>query len=150
MLDSDLATLYQVTTSNLNKAVRRNPERFPREFMFQLTNQEVRSLQFQTGTSSDSQHGGRRNAPYAFTQEGVAMLSSVLRSKRAISVNIAIMRAFIKIKETLISHEDLSSKLEGLEKKYDHQFKVVFKALQDLMSDKRVPRKRILGLSRDA
>ena len=105
MLDSDLAALYGVTTGNLNKAVKRNAERFPTDFMFQLDAEEVANLKFQFGISS---WGGRRRLPYAFTEQGVAMLSSVLNSERAVKVNIAIMRAFVKLRETL-GHESRAS-----------------------------------------
>ena len=131
MLDSDLAELYQVTTSNLNLAVRRNIRRFPEDFMFQLTPAETETLILQFAISKG--RGGRRSAPYAFTEHGVSMLSSVLRSERAMQVNIAIMRAFGQLRELLSTHRDLARKLEELEKKYDVQFKVVFDAIRELM-----------------
>jgi hypothetical protein len=131
MLDVDLAKLYGVTTFNLNKAVKRNLDRFPEDFMFQLNYQEVRNLIFQIGISS---WGGTRKLPRAFTEQGVAMLSSVLKSKRAVQVNIEIMRAFVKLRELLASHKDLALKLAEMEKKYDSQFKVVFDAIRELMS----------------
>ena len=145
MLDADLANLYGVATSNLKRAVRRNAERFPVDFMFQLTNQEVRGLICQFGILKDAIRAGERFAPFVFTQEGVAMLSSVLNSKRAIEVNITIMRAFVKIRELLANHKDLSAKLTELEKKYDGQFKLVFDAIRELMSSHAVPRKRVIG-----
>lgn len=148
MLDSDLATLYSVTTFNLNKAVKRNIARFPADFMFQLTNQEVSALIFQIGISKIEGRGGRRTNPYAFTQEGVAMLSSVLRSERAVQVNVTIMRAFVKLREMVISHKDLTQKIKLLEQKYDHQFKDVFDALKLLLSERAIPRKRIIGLGK--
>ena len=133
MLDFDLAELYGVQTKVLNQAVRRNLDRFPDDFMFQLTEAEWENLRSQFVTSS-SQHGGRRYSPYAFTEQGVAMLSSVLRSKRAVQVNIAIMRAFVRLRELLSTHADLARKLEAMEQKYDSQFKVVFDAIRQLMS----------------
>ena len=113
MLDSDLAELYGVETFNLNKAVKRNIDRFPDDFMFQLSQEEAESLRFQIGMSKVSGRGGRRYLPYAFTEQGVAMLSSVLNSKRAVQVNIAIMRAFVKLRELLATHKDLAQKLEA-------------------------------------
>ncbi|MFB3921080.1 MAG: ORF6N domain-containing protein [Terriglobia bacterium] len=136
MLDAHLAELYEVETKVLNRAVRRNIERFPEDFMFRLSASEFQNLRFQFGTSS---WGGRRFRPYAFTEQGVAMLSSVLRSDRAVQVNIAIMRAFVKLHEMLASHRDLARKLEEMEKKYDAQFKVVFDAIRELMSPKTPP-----------
>src|SRR5437899_1038752 len=109
MLDADLARLYGVTTGNLNKAVKRNQARFPEDFMFQLTQKETGSLIFQSGRSKG--RGGRRHRPYAFTEQGVAMLSSVLNSERAVQVNIAIMRAFVRLRELLLSNTDLARKL---------------------------------------
>jgi phage regulator Rha-like protein len=122
MLDSDLAGLYGVETSNLNKSVKRNAERFPSDFMFRLTREEWENLRFQIGISSLKPYGGRRYLPYVFTEQGVAMLSSVLNSPRAIQVNIAIMRAFVQLREILATHKDLARKLEVMEKKYDAQF----------------------------
>jgi phage regulator Rha-like protein len=133
MLDSDLAELYGVQTSNLNKAVKRNAERFPPDFMFQLTAEEWESLRFQIGISKTEGRGGRRHAPYVFTEQGVAMLSSVLNSLRAIQVNIAIMRAFVQLREILSTHKDLARKLEEMENKYDAQFRQVFEAIRQLM-----------------
>ncbi|MBM4056315.1 MAG: ORF6N domain-containing protein [Planctomycetes bacterium] len=130
MLDRDLAGLYGVTTGNLNKAVSRNIERFPEDFMFQLTTEEFKNLIFHFGTSS---WGGTRKLPRAFTEQGVAMLSSVLNSERAIQVNIQIMRAFIKLKEMLSTHKDLKLKIEEMEKRYDYQFKIVFDAIKQLL-----------------
>ena len=133
MLDSHLADLYQVETFNLNKAVKRNLDRFPEDFMLQLTKEEFKNLTFQTGIS---RWGGRRHPPYAFTEHGVAMLSSVLNSQRAIHVNIAIMRAFGQLREMLAGHKDLAHKLEQLEKKmieHDRKFAVVFTELRKLL-----------------
>jgi len=136
MLDSDLASLYEVTTGNLNKAVRRNLERFPEDFMFQLTGDEFKNLIFQFGISS---WGGKRKLPFAFTENGVAMLSGILNSKRAIQVNIQIMRTFTRLRKVLSTHEELKQKLAQMERKYDAQFKVVFDAIRELMSPPRPP-----------
>jgi len=132
MLDSDLAELYGVTTKRLNEQVRRNLSRFPEDFMFQLTESETHLLRSQFATSKEGR-GGRRYLPYAFTEHGVAMLSSVLNSERAIKVNIEIMRAFVRLRRLLASHADLVRKLDTLERKYDAQFKVVFDAIRELM-----------------
>ncbi len=132
MLDADLAALYGVPTKALNQAVRRNLSRFPPDFMFQLTRQEADSLRSQPATSK-SGRGGRRSAPLAFTEQGVGMLSSVLRSKRAVQVNVEIMRAFVRMRGLAVSYADLEGKLEALEQKYDVQFKVVFDAMRQLM-----------------
>ena len=134
LLDSDLAELYGVETKELNKAVNRNLDRFPADFLFRLTQDEFEELRFQSGTSKS--RGGRRYLPYAFTEQGVAMLSSVLRSDRAVRVNVEIMRAFVRLREMLVSHADLAAKLDALEQKYDGQFAVVFQALRGLMADK--------------
>ena len=140
MLDRDLAGLYGVATGNLNKAVSRNIERFPEDFMFQLTKEEFKNLIFHFGTSS---WGGTRKLPRAFTEQGVAMLSSVLKSKRAIQVNIQIMRAFIKLKEMLSTHKDLKQKIEEMEKRYDYQFKIVFDAIKQLLEPPVNPKGKI-------
>jgi hypothetical protein len=110
MLDTDLAELYGVETFNLNKAVKRNIDRFPSDFMFQVTKDEIESLRFQFGISKTSGRGGRRYLPYAFTEQGVAMLSGILNSQRAVHVNIAIMRTFVKLRELLTTHKDLANK----------------------------------------
>ncbi|MGH9446615.1 MAG: ORF6N domain-containing protein [Terriglobia bacterium] len=141
MLDADLAELYGVETKALNRAVRRNPSRFPEDFMFQLTQEESENLRFHFGTSNF--WGGRRYNPLAFTEQGVAMLSSVLRSHRAVQVNIAIMRAFVALREMLASHRDLARRLDQMEEKYDAQFKVVFDAIRELMKPPEKPRRRI-------
>ena len=171
MLDSDLAELYGVEAKVLNQAVKRNRERFPEDFMFQLSKEEAAQLrsQFvtlntandddddssQSVTSSASDEASRSQTvtlkrgknikylPYAFTEQGVAMLSSVLRSSRAVQVNIAIMRAFVRLRELLLTNADLSRKLDAIEKKYDSQFKVVFDALRQLMTPPDPPRRRI-------
>jgi hypothetical protein len=134
ILDSDLAQLYGVTTGNLNKAVKRNIDRFPNDFMFQLTPEEHKSLRFQFGSLEKGRHS--KYLPYAFTEQGVAMLSSVLRSNRAIEVNIAIMRAFVRLRQILATHKELSRKLEDLERKlgdHDEQIKTIFEAIRQLM-----------------
>jgi len=131
MLSPDLADLYEVEPRALVQAVKRNIERFPADFMFQLTAQEFENLKSQIVTSSWG--GLRRAAPYAFTEQGVAMLSSVLRSRRAVMVNVEIMRAFVCLRQMLVAHADLARKLAALEKKYDAQFKVVFDAIRELM-----------------
>jgi hypothetical protein len=141
MLSSDLAALYRVQTRALNQAVRRNLDRFPGDFMFQLTPREFRNLKSQFVTSSWG--GARRSRPYAFTEQGVAMLSSVLNSPRAVRVNIEIMRAFVRLRQVLASHADLARKLAVLESKYDAQFRVVFDAIRELMTPPEPPRKRI-------
>lgn len=145
MLASDLAKLYGVTTFNLNKAVKRNMDRFPPDFMFQLTKEEAESLRFQIGMSKPAGRGGRRHLPYAFTEQGVAMLSSVLHSKRAVLVNIAIMRAFVRLRELLATHKELARKLAELEQKYDAQFRVVFDAIRQLMAPPPEPKKGRIG-----
>jgi hypothetical protein len=140
MLDRDLAQLYGVTTGNLNKSVNRNTERFPEDFMFQLTGEEFKNLKFHFGISS---WGGTRKLPRVFTENGVAMLSSVLNSRRAIHVNIQIMRTFTKLREMLMTHKDLKQKIEEMEKKYDYQFKIVFDAIKQLLRTPENPKKRI-------
>ncbi len=146
MLDADIAELYGVETKMLVRAVKRNIDRFPADFMIQLNREEFENLRFQFGTSS--RWGGRRYLPYAFTEQGVAMLSSVLSSKRAVQVNIAIMRAFVKLREMLATHKDLARKLNEMEKKYDSQFKVVFDAIRQLMIPPS-PKKRKIGFQRE-
>jgi hypothetical protein len=130
-----------VETKALNKAVKRNLTRFPEDFMFELSDREFENLRFQFGTS---RWGGRRYRPYAFTEQGVAMLSSVLRSGRAVMVNVEIMRAFVRLRAMLSSHEDLARKLAALEKKYDAQFRAVFEAIRQLMAPPQ-PRRRPIG-----
>lgn len=144
MLDRDLADLYGVTTGNLNKAVRRNIERFPGDFMFQLNKEETESLRFQFGSLKQGTHF--KYHPYVFTQEGVAMLSSVLNSERAIFVNIQIMRAFVKLRELMISHKDLAQKINNLERKFkehDKNFVIVFEAIKKLIEPPEKPKGRI-------
>jgi len=131
MLDKDLAQLYGVETRVLNQAVKRNIARFPQDFMFQLTKQEAESLVSQSVIPSIKSLGGY--LPYAFTEQGVAMLSSVLNSERAIHVNIQIMRAFVQFKRMLSTNRDLRRKIEAMEKKYDRQFAIVFEAIKRLL-----------------
>lgn len=142
MLDADLAKLYGVTTANLNKAVKRNLERFPGDFMFQLTDDEWEVLRSQIGISK-SGSGGRRFNPYVFTEQGVAMLSSVLNSEKAIKVNIQIMRAFVQFRQMLLSSQELNQRLDALESRYDQQFAVVFDAIRQLMAPPEPTRKQI-------
>ncbi|MEI8312107.1 MAG: ORF6N domain-containing protein, partial [Verrucomicrobiota bacterium] len=132
MMDYDLAELYSVETRALKQAVRRNRDRFPEDFLFELTETEIGLLVSQNVIPSRGKLGGA--APMAFTEQGVAMLSSVLRSPRALQVNIGIMRAFVRIRELLLSNADLARKLDTMEKKYDSQFKVVFDAIRRLMT----------------
>jgi hypothetical protein len=140
ILDRDLAALYGVPTKILNQAVRRNRTRFPGDFMFQLSRDETTHLRSQFVTSSsEPEYGGHRYNPYAFTEQGVAMLSSVLRSPRAVAVNIEIMRAFVRLRELLATHADLAQKLAELERKYDVKFRVVFDAIRQLMEPAQAP-----------
>ena len=141
MLDADLARLYGVTTGNLNKAVKRNQRRFPGDFIFQLTEKETENLIFQSGRSKG--RGGRRHRPYAFTEQDVAMLSSVLNSERAVQVNIAIMRTFVQLRRLMDSNADLARKIESLEKKYDEKFAAVFAAIKQLIAPTEPAKKRI-------
>ena len=143
MLDSDLAALYEVTTKVLNQAVRRNGERFPQDFMFQLNRLEADELNRSQFVTGSQKHRNPRFRPYAFTEQGVAMLSSVLRSDRAALVNIAIMRAFVALRQMIASNAELARKLETLEKRYDRQFKVVFDAIRELMIPPEPQRKQI-------
>ncbi len=144
MLDADLAGLYGVTVGRLNEAVKRNRDRFPADFMFQLADSEFANLKSQIAISSYG-WGGRRHPPYAFTEQGVAMLSSVLKSKRAVQVNIAIMRAFVKLREMLSAHTELRQKLVELERKlegHDGKIRSLFDAIRQLMAPPRSkPRK---------
>lgn len=145
MLDSDLAVLYGVETRFFNRAVKRNQDRFPEDFMFQLTYQELAILKYQIGTSSFDGWGGRRKLPFVFTEQGVAMLSGVLTSKTAVQVNITIMRNFAEIRRILASNRELAGKLFELEKKYDAQFKAVFDAIRQLMKQPDPPPRRRIG-----
>ncbi len=143
MLDRDLAALYGVQTKALKQAVKRNAERFPDDFMFVLSAEEIATLRSQIVTSKRERRGGTQYAPMAFTEQGVAMLSTVLNSEQAIRVNIAIMRAFVQLRTLLATHEDLARKLAELEKKYDAQFQVVFDAIRQLMTPPEPPPKKI-------
>ena len=147
MLDADIAELYGVETKMLVRAVKRNIDRFPSDFMIQLNRKEFENLRFQFGTSS--RWGGRRYLPYAFTEQGVAMLSSVLNSERAVKVNIEIMRAFVRLRQMLASNAELARKLNALEKKYDQQFKGVFDAIKQLMTPQDTKKKSKIGFRRD-
>jgi ORF6N domain len=153
MLDHDLAGLYEVPTKRLNEQVRRNYARFPEDFMFQLTKEEFAIWRSQIATSNPSGRMGLRRKPFAFTEQGVAMLSSVLHSDRAIEVNIAIMRAFVKLREILASHKALARKLENLERKlgqHDGHFRVVFEAIRQLTLPPPEPEKKAkFGFARD-
>ena len=140
MIDRDLAELYGVETKVLKQAVRRNIKRFPNDFMFELTMDEFENLRSQIVTSS---WGGARYSPMAFTEQGVAMLSTVLKSDRAIQVNIQIMRAFTQLRQMLSTHKDLKRKIESMEKKYDQQFQVVFEAIKQLLTEEGKPKKKI-------
>jgi hypothetical protein len=148
MLDADLASLYEVETRRLNEAVRRNRDRFPEDFMFQLSREEDESLRSQIATSNEGR-GGRRYRPYAFTEQGIAMLSTVLRSKRAIQVNIAIMRTFVRLRQLLATHEDLAHRLEKLEWRQAEQegrVQYVFETIQHLIeAPAEEPEKRRIG-----
>ncbi len=156
LLSTHLAALYEVEVKALVQAVKRNIERFPPDFMFQITADELEALMSQNVTLKKSGRGRySKYAPYAFTQEGVAMLSSVLRSNRAIQVNIAIMRMFVKLRELMDSHRDLAQKIEALEQRYDAQFKVVFNSIRELINAdenrllKAQQKKRPIGFGRD-
>jgi len=147
MLDKDLALLYGVSTMRLNEQVKRNRERFPEDFMFQLTKEEASNLISHFAISS---WGGNRKLPYVFTEQGVAMLSSVLNSKRAIQVNIAIMRAFVKLREVLLTHKDLAQKLEELERKYqlhETDIQVIFEAIKKLLEPPDEPPRPRFGMN---
>jgi hypothetical protein len=143
LLDSDLAALYGVSTGNLNKAVKRNAQRFPPDFMFRLSTQEVQNLRFQFGIS---RWGGRRALPYVFTEQGIAMLSSVLNSDRAIRVNIAIMRVFVKLRQTLETNRELAQNFSELEQrvgKHDEEIAAILEAIRRLMAPPKKPRREI-------
>jgi hypothetical protein len=142
MLDRDLAELYGVEVKQLKRQVKRNQDRFPADFMFELSREEYNALRSQFGTLKRGEHS--KYLPYAFTEQGVSMLSSVLRSTRAVQVNIEIMRAFVRLRELMATHKDLVRRLNDMEKKYDAQFKVVFDAIRELMTPPE-PRKRKIG-----
>jgi hypothetical protein len=146
MLDSDLASLYEVSTGNLNRAVKRNTNRFPEDFSFQLTEEEIEALTFQIGISKG--RGGRRYLPYAFTEQGVTMLASVLNSPRAVQVSIGIVRVFVKLRAILSTHHELARRLDELERKFekhDSELHYVFEAIRELMAPEPVPAKRRIG-----
>lgn len=142
ILDSDLARLYGVQTFRLNEAVKRNRDRFPQDFLFQLTAQERASLTSQSAISK-SGRGGRRTLPYAFTEHGALMAATILNSPRAVAMSIYVIRAFVQFRQSLASNADLARKLAALEKKYDAQFKVVFDAIRRLMAPPTKPRREI-------
>ena len=142
MLDADLAVLYGVETGALNRAVRRNRERFPRDFVFVIDREELANLICQFGISS-SGWGGRRKPTLAFTEQGVAMLSSVLRSPRAVAVNVAIMRTFVQLRRWMDSNRELARKIQEMEKRYDEQFREVFQAIQQMIAEEESPKRKI-------
>ena len=146
MFDKDLAELYGVTTYGLKRAVRRNPSRFPADFMFELTQREYSALRRQNGALERGAHS--KYLPYAFTDYGVLMLSSVLNSERAVEVNIQIMRTFTKLRQLMVEHADLRKKIEEMEKKYDYQFKIVFGEIKKLLAPVKKP-KRPIGFRAD-
>ncbi|MBN1855557.1 MAG: ORF6N domain-containing protein [Dehalococcoidia bacterium] len=146
MLDEDLAALYGVETRMLVQAVKRNIDRFPSDFMYQLTQEELGILKSQSVISR--QWGGRRSLPYVFTEQGVAMLSGVLRSARAVQVNVEIMRAFVRLRSLLGSNKELLQRLDEMERRYDAQFQAVFEAIRELMRSPETPQRRI-GFVRD-
>jgi ORF6N domain len=143
MLDSDLSTLYGVTIKRLNEQVRRNLKRFPQDFMYQLSAEEFESLRSHLATLKPGRGKHRKYLPYVFTEQGIAMLSSVLNSDRAIEVNIQIMRTFVKLREMMSSHKNLARKLSELEKKYDRQFQIVFEAIRQLIEQPEKPKRKI-------
>jgi len=146
LLDQDLAQLYGVETKALVQAVKRNKARFPRDFMFQLSDQEFTALRSQIVTSKG--RGGRRTPPYAFTEQGVAMLSSVLTSKRAVEANIQIMRTFVRLRRLIETHAELAERLFDLEQRHEKKFQLVFEAIKELVREKSVPKKRQIGFGR--
>lgn len=150
MLDSDLAHLYEVLTKNLNLAVRRNPDRFPSDFMFQLTAKETKSLKLQIATANPTTRGGRRSPPYALTEHGIAMLSSVLRSKRAVQMNILIVRAFMKLREILATHKDIARAIEDIlqrQHQQGDQIAAIMETINQLLLPEPVPEKRRIGFN---
>lgn len=149
MLDYDLAEMYETDTKRLKEAVRRNISRFPEDFMFELTKEEFKNLRTQIATSK---HGGTRYAPFAFTEQGVAMLSSVLNSQKAIDVNIQIIRAFVALREFALSHKELTAKIQEIEAKYDKQFQDVYQALNFLLErdTEEKTEKRKIGFDADS
>lgn len=146
MLDSDLAELYQIPTKSLNLAVKRNRLRFPSDFMFQLNHKEFETLRFQIETSKTTKRGGRRTKPFVFSQEGVAMLSSVIHTEQAILANIAIMRTFIKMREMIYESKEITKRIDDLEVKYDSQFASVFKAIREIVIPHKLKKDKKIGL----
>ncbi len=142
MLDRDLAELYEIETKQLKRAVRRNIDRFPADFMFELTKAELENWRCQFGTSKGEKKG-LRYQPLAFTEQGVAMLSSILRSMRAIQANIQIMRAFIRLRQMISTHKDLKKKIAAMERKYDEHFAIVFEAIKQLLEEDGKPKRKI-------
>lgn len=147
MLDRDLAELYGVETKRLKEQVKRNIDRFPDDFMFELTKEEFEVLRSQNATSKMEGRGGVRYLPYAFTEHGVLMLSNVLNSEKAVKVSIQVIRAFSKLKQMLSTHEDLKKKIEEMENRYDHQFRIIFDAIKQLIEEDLKP-KRDIGFER--
>lgn len=145
LLDQHLAQLYGVETKVLVQAVKRNKQRFPADFMFLLSDQEFMALRSQIVTSKG--RGGRRSAPFAFTEQGVAMLSSVLRSEQAIEVNVQIMRTFVRLRRLIETHDKLAEQLIDLEQRHEQKFQIVFDAIKELTKDRPIPRKRRIGFS---
>ncbi len=143
ILDGDLARIYGITTKRLNEAIKRNPARFPSDFAFRLTRQEVANLRSQFATSSS--YGGTRYLPYAFTEHGAIMAATVLNSPQTVQMSLFVVRAFVKMRDALTGHRDLARKLEELEKKYDNQFRVVFDAVRQLMNPPEPRRRRSIG-----
>ena len=148
LLDRDLAQLYGVETKVLIQAVKRNPRRFPPDFMFQLSDKEFTNWRSQIVTSNSGAKMGLRRPPYAFTEQGVAMLSSVLRSSQAIEVNVQIMRTFVRLRRIIDSHVELADRLFDLEKRHEHKFQVVFDAIRELTKEDPVPKQRRIGFGR--
>lgn len=140
-MDSDLAKLYEVTTKRLNEQVKRNKDRFPKDFMFRLNEQEAKNLRSQSATSKS--RGGRRYLPFVFTEHGAVMAANVLNSATAIKASIDIVRTFVKLRQMISTHKNLAKKLNDIENKYDNQFKVVFDAIRELMTPPTKPKKRI-------
>ncbi len=148
MIDSDLAELYGVQIGALNQAVKRNQDRFPSDFAIQLTRDEYEVLRSQIVILKNGRGTHRKYLPFAFTEQGIAMLSSVLKSKRAIHVNIAIMRTFVRLREIMLTHKHLAHKIDMMEKKYNHQFKIVFDAIRQLLAPPQKT-KRLIGFARN-
>jgi hypothetical protein len=145
MLDADLAALYGVSTKRLNEQLRRNRDRFPPDFMFQLSDEEHAALRSQIATSNEPGRGGRRYRPYAFTEHGAIMAANVLNSARAVQMSIMVVRAFVRLRQMVLSHAELARRLDALERKYDAQFKVVFDAIRELMEPAPAPAKGRIG-----